>query len=95
MVVMLVAVSLLISANSVLAARYCDDCGAFVDGYYECYRRSAYTEYCKIQSCPGQCWYCYTDWCCVNGHGTWLDNTHEHAFIYHTCGVTNGVVCIY
>jgi hypothetical protein len=104
--VLLVGIILLISANSVLAyERFCDDCGVIVDGYDECYRRTEgyYDCYYKTNpeddplNCPGQFWHCFTDWCCIYGHGTWTSRVHVHGSAYHisACEFMNGTHCPY
>ena len=100
--VLLVGMILLISANSVLVYdRFCDSCGVIVDGYDECYRRTegyynCYYFYDEEIECPGQFWHCYTDWCCIYGHGTWTSRVHVHGSAYHTCGVfMKGTHCPY
>ena len=106
--VLLVGMILLISANSVLAYdRFCDSCGVIVDGYDECYRRTSATYNCPyltvpieeevVIGCTGGFWWCFTDWCCIYGHGTWTTNDHLHGSFGHfsNCLLEDGVHCIY
>ena len=93
---LLVAMILLISTNSVLAyTGPCDICGS-ENGWYVCYRRYYDTYFCNETGCNGKFWWCYTDWRCENGHGTWLSGAHAHASYEHTCTMyTNIVGCPY
>ncbi len=98
-VMLILVVVLLVSANSVLAYEdWCDSCNAIVEGYEECYRRTSWVDSdCPYYiGCPGEQWWCYTDWCCIYGHATWTTyNDHIHAYLYHEqCLAANwGLVC--